>query len=56
MVPAVTFAQVTTTDFEAEINLPIDRARPFIRAEVTIAGTTPIFETSLQMLGRTGQE
>lgn len=56
MVPAVNFTQVTTSDFEEEIDLYVDRARPFIRAEVTIAGTTPIFETSLQMIGRTGQE
>lgn len=56
MVPAVNFTQVTTADSEQEIDLYIDRARAFIRAEVTIAGTTPIFETSLQMIGRTGQE
>lgn len=56
MVPAVNFTQVGLTDAEEEINLYIDRARPFIRAEVTIAGTTPIFEGSVQMIGRTGQE
>jgi len=56
MVPAVNFTQVGLTDSEQEIDLNIDSARPFIRAEVTIAGTTPIFETSLQMIGRTGQE
>ena len=56
LVPAVNFTQVTTADSEQEINLNVDRARPFIRAEVTIAGTTPIFETSLSMIGRTGEE
>ncbi len=56
MVPAVNFTQVGVTDSEQEIDIYIDRARPFIRAEVTIAGTTPIFETSLQMIGRTGNE
>lgn len=56
MVPAVNFAQVGLTDSEQEINVNIDRARPFIRAEVTIAGTTPIYETSLSMIGRTGNE
>ncbi|KKK57014.1 hypothetical protein LCGC14_3058730, partial [marine sediment metagenome] len=50
------FTQIALTDSEQEIDLYIDRARPFIRAEVTIAGTTPIFETSLSMIGRTGQE
>lgn len=54
--PAINFTQVTTTDSEQEINVPIDRARQFIRAEVTITGTTPIFETSLSMIGRTGNE
>jgi hypothetical protein len=54
--PAVNFTQVGVTDSEQEIDFYIDSARPFIRAEVTIAGTTPIFETSLQMIGRTGQE
>lgn len=56
MSPAVNFTQIALTDSEQEIDLYIDRARPFIRAEVTIAGTTPIFETSLSMIGRTGQE
>lgn len=56
LVPAVNFTQVGLTDSEQEIDLHIDRARNFIRAEVTIAGTTPIFETSLQMIGRTGNE
>jgi len=56
LVPAVTFAQVGVTDSEQEINLNVDRTRPFIRAEVTIAGTTPVFETSLSMIGRTGNE
>ena len=56
MVPAVNFTQVGLTDAEEELNVNIDRARPFIRAEVTIAGTTPIYETSLSMIGRTGQE
>lgn len=54
--PAVTFTQVGVTDSEQEININIDRTRNFIRAEVTIAGTTPIFETSLSMIGRTGNE
>ena len=54
--PAVTFTQVTTTDSEQELNINVDRARNFIRAEITIAGTTPIFETSLSMIGRTGNE
>lgn len=54
--PAVTFTQVGLTDSEQEIDFYIDSARPFIRAEVIIAGTSPIFETSLQMIGRTGQE
>jgi len=56
MSPAVNFVQVTTANSEQEIDLYIDLARPFIKAEVTIAGTSPIFETSLQMIGRTGQE
>lgn len=56
MVPAVNFTQVGLTDSEQELNINIDRARPFIRAEVTIAGSTPIFEVSLSMLGRTGNE
>jgi hypothetical protein len=56
MVPPVTFTQVGATDSEQEIDIYIDRARPFIRAEIIIAGTSPIFETSLQMIGRTGQE
>lgn len=56
LVPPVTFTQVGLTDSEQEIDFYVDSARPFIRAEVTIAGTSPIFETSLQMIGRTGQE
>jgi len=56
MVPAVNFTQITTTDSEQEIDIYIDRARPFIRAELTIAGTTPIYEAALAMIGRTGQE
>ena len=56
LVPPVTFTQVGATDSEQEIDFYIDSARSFIRAEVVIAGTTPIFETSLQMIGRTGQE
>ncbi len=56
LTPAVTFAQVGVADSEQEIDLYIDQARPFIRAEIVIAGTSPIFETSLQMIGRTGQE
>ena len=56
LTPPVTFTQVGVTDSEQEIDLNIDRTRKFIRAEVTITGTTPIFETSLQMIGRTGQE
>lgn len=56
MVPPVNFTQVGVTDSEQEIDIYIDRARPFIRAEIVIAGTSPIFETSLQMIGRTGQE
>lgn len=56
MVPPVSFTQVGVTDSEQEIDLYIDRARPFIRAEIIIAGSSPVFETSLQMIGRTGQE
>ncbi len=56
MVPAQNFAQVGLTDSEQELDIYIDSARPFIRAEVTITGTTPIYETSLQMIGRTGNE
>ncbi len=56
LTPAVNFIQVGVTDSEQEIDFYIEQARPFIRAEVTIAGTAPIFETSLQMIGRTGQE
>lgn len=56
MVPAVNFTQIGLTDSEQEIDVYIDRARPFIRAEVTISGTSPIFEGSVQMIGRTGNE
>ena len=56
MSPAVNFTQIGLTDSEQEIDLYIDRARPFIRAEITIAGTTPVFEVALAMIGRTGQE
>lgn len=56
MVPPINFTQVGVADSEQEIDVYIDRARPFIRAEITIAGTSPIFEASLQMIGRTGQE
>ncbi len=56
MVPPINFTQVGLTDSEQEIDVYIDRARPFIRAEITITGTSPIFETSLQMIGRTGQD
>lgn len=56
MVPAQNFTQVTTSDSEQELDVYIDAARPFIRAEVTITGSTPIYEASLSMIGRTGQE
>jgi hypothetical protein len=56
MSPAVEFTQVGLTDSEQEIDIYIDKARPFIRAECDIEGTTPIFEVSLSMIGRTGQE
>ena len=54
--PAVNFVQITTTDSEQELDIYVDRARPFIRAEMTIAGSTPIFEVALAVIGRTGQE
>ncbi len=56
MSPAVNFVQITTADDEQEIDIYVDRARQFIRAELTIAGTTPIYEVALAMIGRTGQE
>ena len=56
LVPPVTFTQVTTSALQEAINLNTDRTRGFIRAALTIAGTTPIFHVSLTMLGRTGQE
>jgi hypothetical protein len=56
LVPPINFVQVTTADSEQELDINIERARNFIRAEVTITGTTPIYETSLSMVGRTGQE
>ncbi len=54
--PAVNFTQVTDADSEQEIDLNIDSAPNFIRAEADLEGTTPIYEVSLSMLGRTGQE
>ena len=54
--PAVTFTQVTTAALQEAINLNVDSVRPFIRAALTIAGTSPLFHVSLTMLGRTGQE
>lgn len=56
MSPAVDFAQVGTADSEQEIDIYIDRARPFIRAECDLEGSSPIFEVSLSMIGRTGNE
>lgn len=56
LVPPVTFTQVGVTDAQEAINLKIDGTRAFIRAAITIAGSTPIFQVGLTMLGRTGQE
>lgn len=56
MVPAVNFTQVTDADSEQERDIYIDAARPFIRAECDLEGTTPIYEVSLSLIGRTGQE
>lgn len=54
--PPVVFAEVALVDSEQSLDIDIDRFRPFIRAEVTITGTTPIFETSLSLIGRSGNE
>lgn len=54
--PPVTFAQVGVSDAQEAINLKVDGTRAFIRAAITIAGSSPIFQVGLTMLGRTGQE
>jgi len=54
--PPVTFAQVGVTDAQEAIDLKIDSTRAFIRAALTIAGTSPVFHVGLAVLGRTGNE
>ena len=51
----VSFTQITTADFNEAFNERIDRFRRFIRVNVTIAGTTPVFRVACGVFARPAQ-
>lgn len=54
--PPVNFTQVGLTSAEEAITIYLEGLRNFIRAAVTIAGTSPVFRMGMILIGRTGNE
>lgn len=56
LVPPLAFAQIVDADSEQAIDIDFDRTRGFIRVAIDTGGTTPVYEGSCTMLGRTNQD
>jgi len=50
-IPGATFAQVTTAASEQLLAFDVQAARKFVRAQCTIAGTTPSFTFAVAFVG-----
>lgn len=55
LVPPVAFAGITDSDSEQAIDIDFDRTLGFIRLAIDTGGSTPVYEGSCLLLGRTAQ-